>query len=584
MEYSSIIENISQHNLFFHGPGGCGKSYTLKKIAHYLRSIGVNFALTALTGIAAVNLTNTVLDPEDIPEGYQGLDDIYCSTIHKWAGICLGDKHPFYYINVIKSKPIKKQEWENVQVLIIDEISTMGIKLFELLNTVAQHLRRNTLPFGGIKLIISGDMFQLPPVNDDWLFKSPLWLQLNFKTIEFSFPKRYTDLDFFNLLLRVRCGEQTQKDIEILQNRHREYIKVEKETFLSSKKEFLIKPTTIFPKKKDVNSNNIEELDKLESPIHKFTSIDSYVLIPPSDKKKTKSKFNILDNDKITAYEKIMEEITPKETVYKVGAQVMLQINLNVREGLANGSRGVIISIDTLDDILETSEIKVKFMNDNIIIIKPHAFVYKDEIVTYTRKQFPLKLAWALTVHKTQGLTIDYATGDLGSKIFEDGQAYVCLSRVRNLSSLLLSNFDPKSLRCNKEIITFVSNLQKYHYKEKEPKKIDITSNGCDDGSTKTPSHEIYRNDLVKEEQENKKSFDTEDECKVIPANTNDEEIPLKITKKKGKSSSKNRYQEKIVPEEDSLETFSKSNAKSKKKESKLQIIYLDYDGVPIKW
>jgi len=287
---------------------------------------------------------------------------------------------------------------------------------------------------------------------------------------------------------------------------------------------YLLNPQLYSQEKIDVDSHNTEELSKLKTLIHKFIAEDSY----------TPAKGVIIDSRKLASYETVMNEMSPKEALYKIGAQVMLQINLNVDGGLANGSTGVIMDIVTINE--QPIEVIVKFMNNTIVTIIPHAFSYKDELIKFIRKQIPLKLAWALTIHKIQGSTIDNnIIVDLGSNIFTEGQAYVGISRVPNINFLLLSNFNPKSLKCNNEAITFISDILSF-----SSLKLPLTSEISQSERLKT-KEEIFvknipnKNDLTKEDAQ-KPHIDTELLCNGLEEKTL-EDIVNSLPEKKKKLS-----------------------------------------------
>ena len=422
-----ILNSIfkKKKNVFITGPGGCGKSYLLKAIkqlsSHYQRVC----YLTATSGVASYLIGG--------------------QTIHKFSGITINNDPNLSSQIANKIRNYKKdtlERWELCDLLIIDEISMMGMNTFELINNVAQILRKNDKLFGGIQLVISGDFFQLPPINDDFVFKGKLWNELEFETVCLTTPYRYLtnagtikdrsnsnekNMLFFKMLLRIRDGSHTNDDIKILKSRIK--TKSQLETIVNTS---LIKPTILYSKKVNVNKMNQEELDKLITQEFEYKAQDFIKSKKESEVKKS-------------TYIDIFNSLAPRILNFKVGAQVMLTVNLNVEDGLTNGSKGVVI------DCQQTS-VKVQFVNDNKVTISKQLFEYQDEDVIINRTQIPLILAWSLTIHKIQGCTLDTCVMDLGSSIFENSMSYVALSRVKSLDGLYLSDFDPKKIKANNDV------------------------------------------------------------------------------------------------------------------------------------
>ncbi len=408
----SILKSILKEgrNVFITGPGGCGKSYLLKAIKQIANLLYKKKCyLTGTSGVASYNIGGM--------------------TIHKFSGIGI-NKEP-EMANSIANKIIKKggdcfKRWTECQILVIDEISMMGMSTFDLLNDVAKIVRQSPQSFGGLQLVVSGDFFQLPPIKDEMVFKGNLWYELDFKTHCMMNPYRYKDVDYFQTLLRIRKGIQTKNDINLLKQRLRS--KIEIKTII---KESQIKPTILFSLKKNVNDMNIQELEKLQTEQIDYKAEDMF-------------KDKILDVDH-KKYTEILNNIAPKKTSFKTGAQVMLTANIDVDKGLVNGSRGVIIEC-------KNSSIRVQFVDGSIVTINKHLHEYEDEEAICGRRQIPLILSWSLSIHKIQGCTLDCCVIDLGESIFSDGMAYVALSRVRSLNGLYLSDFDASKITCDEEV------------------------------------------------------------------------------------------------------------------------------------
>lgn len=430
-----IIEYIeSGENVLIHGPGGCGKSYTIKKIAAHFCDKGWNVGITATTGIAA----SCINDPEA---------GALASTLHSWAGIRLGDGSVDVLETLVRSSKKALLRWLTCRLLIIDEVSMLSYKLFEKLDSLGKRLLGNNKPFGGITILLSGDFLQLPPVKDSWVFNSEAYKDLNLKAFKFEVPYRYDDINWFNTLLRIRVGEHTPEDVKVLRKRKNAYKKME-DILRDKDPTKIIKPSILYSRKMDVLMYNKSELDKLEGEEVHFIATD--LLTQRTRKEVGEAKYKVMMDDNI-----------PYDISLKVGAQVMLKYNVSVEEGLVNGSRGVVTSIEEVGSGGdENVMVGVRFINGmQMTFCKSYSWSVGDKEAKLVRKQIPLILAWSVTVHKSQGCTLDYACIDLGDSIFEDGQAYVALSRVRNTRSLFISKFKEKSLLTNKEAVEYANSL-----------------------------------------------------------------------------------------------------------------------------
>ena len=437
LQLLKIVTDIeSGKNVFLHGPGGTGKSYTIRALYSLLKLQDKEVSVTATTGIAAVTLGN---------------NEMPVSTLHSFAGVGLGDSDVKYLIQKVRSSGSSKRVWERCDVLIIDEVSMLGGRFFTKLDLVAKAIRNNYLPFGGIQLIMSGDFMQLPPVKDMWIYDTSTWLELNLHPFVFSTPYRYTDLDFFYMLLRIRVGKITEKDEAILRIRTKSNLMMQQSIKKAelSKKLDIMRPTTFYSTRKDVSELNYIEMEKLPTQICEFTSTDSV----------QEGKY-LSEGDMRTA-KAILEESAPSRITLKIGSQVMLKVNQSIECGLVNGSRGVVT--DIMGNIKFPTGVMVKFVNGLKTVIDKHEYRIKHKKVIVSRFQIPLMLAYALTIHKAQGCTLDYAVINLDESVFANGQAYVALSRCRDIKGMFIGNFNPGC------ILTSTSSLQ-------YSKMIDIVS------------------------------------------------------------------------------------------------------------
>ncbi len=418
-------------NVILHGPGGTGKTFSLRLIASYLMEQGKIVACTATTGVAALNL--------NVPEKL-----IMARTLHSWSGIGLGRLSKEKLYTKVYQKKAYRDRWRETDVLIIDEISMFGKSLLEKLDYIGRRVRqgirqKNPKPFGGLQLIFSGDFLQLPPVKDEWGFCADAWKRMNLIPFIFSEPKRYDDTRYFELLLRIRKGEQTDKDIALLRKRVDAYDHLQ-EILSKIKSSVAIRPTILFPRRIDVQAYNDKELAKLPSDLKEFTAIDEFTAFTKGTRR--------------DPYINLLDDMIPKCLAIRVGAQVMLKANLDVQSGLVNGTRGVVtgISMDGPEPVICT-----KFLNGKSLRLIRHVWTVEDKDGFSSRSQFPLILAWAFTIHKGQGSTLDYAICDL--RVFAKGQAYVALSRVRNLKGLFISELWPSLIEADEEALEFEKEL-----------------------------------------------------------------------------------------------------------------------------
>lgn len=428
-------------SIFLTGPGGTGKSFLIHHLYHDIyKQIGKKVSLTALTGCAAL-----LLHPK-------------AKTIHSWAGIRLGKDPVPILVRDIRKNRRAALRWVTSDILVIDEISMMTPELFEKLDQVGRQVRRNDrLPFGGLQLVLVGDFYQLPPVSKGdsitFLFESDLWKQMNLSRYELSEIVRQKDPVFQKILNQARRGEMTRKSLKILATRmDLDYQSLE------------IKPTMLFTRRAEVDDINMTHLAKLttERKIYK----PSTLFLPTANTQGLTEQDSLVQ--KAVAKLDADAAYSP-ELILAVGAQVMLIVNKDPGSGLVNGSRGIIVGFIEQTSTEEGVPTERRFAVDTNLLLPlvkfrsgitmaiEHATWEVPDMPGVLRRQIPLRLAWAYTVHKAQGSTLDCALIDVGEKTFEYGQAYVALSRVKDLESLYIHDLEPTAFRAHEKVKAFYS-------------------------------------------------------------------------------------------------------------------------------
>jgi len=430
-------------NLFITGPGGTGKTKLIHDIVDYMNLHGIKFQVCAMTGCAAVLLGKCK-----------------ARTLHSWSGIKLANGPSDKVVHSVLRNKFTTKEWRSIKVLIVDEVSMMSKKIFDILNSIGKSARTNPKPFGGIQVIFTGDFYQLPPVDkagevesSQFCFESQSWLSVfQLKNhIELKTMFRQNDPIYINILSQIRKGEVDMESINTLNK----YVKRE---YIS---EDGLKPTKLFAVRSKTDFVNTSQYNKImESEFSFDMKIDTdYKVYMDTQKAITSEdleKCSLLTPMEIQfQIEKIMESRNiNKKLELKKGTIVMCTANVDMDNSICNGAQGIII-----DFIIGNKLPVVKFSN-GIIKTMEYEFFQSSDYPTIVIGQIPLCLAWALTIHKIQGASLSIADMDLGNTIFEYGQTYVALSRVRTLEGLYLSAFNPQRIRANPLVKEFYSIIQ----------------------------------------------------------------------------------------------------------------------------
>lgn len=426
---------IQGNNSFVTGPGGSGKSMLIRKIVDDAKERGTNVQVCAMTGTAAVIL------------------QCGAKTVHSWGGIGLANGDIKAIANKVNKSRFRKRNWTGVGLLIIDEVSMMSQKIFELLEYTARLCRKSVRPFGGIQVIFTGDFYQLPPVGKrdepetcKFCFESPLWNQIFTDQIQLVKIFRQEDDLYKKILNQIRVGRLTKSVVK----------KLGEHVGRKTEGEVKILPTILYPTRKSVDSMNTESLASLQGEEKEFeyTQADVKDLTLSDEQIALSSSFT--NEQKETELKYMAENINfDKKLILKVGAQVMCVANIDMDSPapICNGSQGVVESFTPSNIPV------VRFKNGALRQMIPHVW-QSETIPTIGIKQIPLILAWAITIHKSQGASLDHAEIDIGNGIFECGQTYVALSRVRSLDGLYLRSFNPGKILINKKVRDFYESLQ----------------------------------------------------------------------------------------------------------------------------
>lgn len=452
MRQSSALDILKTgQNVFLTGSAGSGKTYTLNQYIDYLRARRVPVAVTASTGIAATHMNGT--------------------TIHSWSGIGIKDELSDRDLTTLSRKQFLADRLKDTAVLIIDEISMLHAKQINLVSQVLKHVRKNDQAFGGIQVVVAGDFFQLPPIGskgesnrEKFAFMSEAWLDAKFHICYLSEQHRQVSeaanggLDLDDILNQIRRQEVTFDAIAALEATFDQNVD--------------IKRTRLYTHNPNVNKINDKELAALSGEMMRFEATSTG------------------DSKLVETLKKTVR--TQDDLVLKVGSKVMF-IKNNTELGVSNGTMGELIgfaavkiddSKDTSDALIEDDDIDstadsdeasakstksktkkdkekpkakkpttqkmpvVRLNSGREVIAEPEEWIIEDETgeVLASYEQVPLCLAWAITIHKSQGMTLDAAEIDL-SRTFELGQGYVALSRLKSLAGLQLLGMNDMSLQ-----------------------------------------------------------------------------------------------------------------------------------------
>ena len=387
-------------NVFLTGPAGSGKTFVLNEYVKYLKSNAVSVAVTASTGIAATHLGG--------------------QTIHSWSGLGIHDTLTDRDIDELMQRSYLYKRFERTKVLIIDEVSMLHHYRLDLIEWICRQMKRNEKPFGGMQIVVCGDFFQLPPVTrgdvveSEFAYKADSWLASQFTVCYLSEQHRQKDNQYLKILNEIRQNKVTEKTVELLKRR------------LNQEPDLGGEPTRLYTHNIDVDVINHKHLSLIDAPTKTY------------DMEWTGSP-HLAESLKKSC-------LSPEILLLKKGARVMF--TKNHIEGLyVNGTLGVISDFDSFGLPI------VKIISGMKINVSAQSWKIEEEGKTKAEiSQLPLRLAWAITVHKSQGMSLDSMEVDL-SKSFVRGMGYVALSRVRSLGGIKLLGLNDISLEVDAEVL-----------------------------------------------------------------------------------------------------------------------------------
>ncbi|OGF21575.1 hypothetical protein A2Y83_01285, partial [Candidatus Falkowbacteria bacterium RBG_13_39_14] len=386
------------YNVFLTGPAGSGKTFVLNKFIRYLKENIVPVAVTASTGLAATHLGGT--------------------TIHSWSGLGINEELDKKTLKKIVKKGKLRNRILKTAVLIIDEISMLGAAQLDAVDMIVREIRQNDMAFGGMQIIFCGDFFQLPPVkkagngNNVFAYQADAWHEADIKACYLEEQHRQKDDSLIKILNDIRRNSISEESMRLVAS-------------CRNKAAGASRPAKLFTHNEDVDRTNDEELGKI------FEKPYAY-------------------NMRFGGKEKFVEFLkksclAPERLVLKKGAQVMF-IKNNFEEGYVNGTMGKVVGFCE-----ETKFPVVRTFCGKEIAAFPEVWIYEEDGEEIAKiKQIPLRLAWAITVHKSQGMSLDAAEINLG-KSFEYGMGYVAISRVRSLDGLHIAGINRMAFEVHKE-------------------------------------------------------------------------------------------------------------------------------------
>ena len=489
LEQEYVLQQFEEgHNLFITGPAGTGKTCLIKQMIASAVERNKTYQVCAMTGCAAILL------------------GCAASTVHSWSGIRLGKGTIDEIYAMLEKNKKACAKWRRTQILIIDEVSMMSKRLFDILNVIGKKVRKKHLwdSFGGIQLIFTGDFYQLPPVSgpeedsSSFCFESEEWYNTFLLENHIILGKVFRQKDpvYRTILNNIRVGKIDSATIKTLQPYvNREYDKTKHNGCV---------PTKLYAITRKVEHINQTMFQALETKCYEYnhtlkhkctTFIESGK--PISSMVLEKCYKELIAQKKVEMeFEYLLSNCQCERTLQlKKGANVMCTVNLDLDAGICNGSIGGV------EDFLNASDDApipiVRFSNG---VRRPIHLKYwqNEEYPVLAIGQIPLRLAWAITIHKSQGATLSIAEVDIGNSIFEYGQSYVALSRVQSLDGLYLSGFDPTKIKIHPKVSSFYEKIPQIEYEEEEDEEEDEEEEEDEQENTRTDKKAAIKNTAIK--------------------------------------------------------------------------------------
>lgn len=381
-----LLDILEMKHVLVTGPGGTGKSYLLNYLREWFRGKG-KMDVCGATGIAASNVGGV--------------------TLHSWAGLGLGKGSANTLAMQARNNQPAFDRIRKVEVLAIDEISMIDGELLDKVDEVFQLIREDDRPFGGVQMLFLGDFYQLPPVDGKYAFESKVWRKADISVHVFRTCHRQADVAFASALMELRTGDLSRAARDLLNSRHKAVVGTPE-----------CPPIYLTTHNDKALGLNSAQLAKLPGELKILHARDTG----------TDQGLRMLEKSKI-----------PKELELKVGARVICCTNYLPDLYIMNGTAGTVVALENFMGIMTPV---VLFDNgEEVRVNKVNKEITLDGKVIATRTQFPLRLGWALTVHSSQGCTLDLVEAHLGNA-FERGQIYVALSRVRTLEGLSIQSLN----------------------------------------------------------------------------------------------------------------------------------------------
>lgn len=467
MENSDIFDAFtSGRNILLHGPSGTGKTYSINSL---IRFVNINntpdtHILSAPTGMAAILINGATIHSQfgisafNVPPKFLPLIRDYDPFVE------YEDEDDMSQIQKFIRDKARRSSFKELglKYLFIDEISMTGSFLLFIVDMILRNKYDSTKPMGGIQCVLSGDFYQLPPVKDEFCCFTKLWQYMNILTVNMVESKRYIGEsrdEHFEFICRLRLGEINKTDREMLLARKKAYLD-------GQHKELSIEPLILSPYNRKIDEINESKLNRIDDTEYEFNAVDTSII---NQSGLSADQIRICKQN----IEKTLDDLMPRRLNIKVGSQIIFISNYCAAEGLVNGRMCKVVKIEkavtsaNLEDMMIKPDpvkyvsIPSKEIYDYVVtvrdfngvehVIPPIIRDCRARKFTCSRRQFPFKLAWAISIHRSQGLTLDAALVDVTSP-FCHGQAYVAISRVSNHETLFITGINMNKITADPEI------------------------------------------------------------------------------------------------------------------------------------